>query len=76
MVHSGFEASAVKDMVRHPLKAAVVAMRGVRTHGPMAEDIPLEGQRRAEFVFSDHVQRKLGEIRADKAGAQKAVAAE
>ena len=76
MVHSGFEASAVKDMVRHPLKAAVVAMRGVRTDGPMAEDIPLDGQRRAEFVFSDHVQRKLGEIRAGKPGAQNTVPAE
>ena len=76
MVHSGFEASAVKDMVRHPLKAAVVAMRGVRTDGPMAEDIPLDGQRRAEFVFSDHVQRKLGEIRAGKSGAQNTVPAE
>ena len=30
----------------------------------MAKDIPLEGQRRAEFVFSDHVGRKLADIRA------------
>jgi len=75
MVHSGFEASAVKDMIRRPLKAATVALRGVRTDGPMAEDIPLDRQRRAEYVFSDHVQRKLGEIRASKAG-QKPVPAE
>jgi hypothetical protein len=37
----------------------------------MAKDIPLEGQRRAEFVFSDHVQRKLTEIRAAKSGTAK-----
>jgi hopanoid biosynthesis associated radical SAM protein HpnH len=79
MVHSGFEASAVKDMMRHPLKALTVSMRGVRTTGPMAEDIPLDGQRPAEFVFSGHVQRKLAEIRArpgaGKPGAKEAVAA-
>ena len=63
MVHSGFEASAVTDMMRHPLKALSVAMRGVRTDGAMAKDISLEGQRPAEFVFSGHVERKLAEIR-------------
>ena len=80
MVHCGFEASAVKDMFQHPLKALTVAMRGVRTDGAMAKDISLEGQRRAEFVFSDHVGRKLADIRATKAGAKSrpegAVAAE
>ena len=64
MVHCGFEGTAVKDMVRHPLKALAVALRGVRTEGPMAQDIPLDGQRPAEFVFSAHVERKLAEIRA------------
>ncbi len=53
-----------------------VAMRGVRTTGPMAADIPLQGQRRAEFVFSDHVERKLTDIRTAKSGAKTAVAAE
>jgi hypothetical protein len=76
MVHCGFEASAVKDMVRRPFKAATVALRGVRTQGAMAKDIPLEGQRRAEFVFSDHVGRKLTEIRAAKSGTKHPVAAE
>ena len=40
MVHCGFEASAVKDMVRHPLKALTVALRGVRTDGAMAQGHP------------------------------------
>ena len=39
MVHCGFEATAVKDMFKHPLKALTVALRGVRTDGPMAKDI-------------------------------------
>jgi hypothetical protein len=62
-------------MIRHPLKALSVAVRGVRTDGPMAEDIPLDNQRRAEFVFSDHVERKLTDIRTTKAGTKEAVAA-
>ncbi|MDB5370082.1 MAG: hpnH [Roseomonas sp.] len=68
MVHSGFEASAVQDMVRHPLKTMAVALRGVRTGGAMAEDIPLDNQRPAEFVFSGHVQKKLAEIRTTRGG--------
>ena len=42
MVHSGYEATAVIDTVRHPLKAAAVALRGVRTEGEMAPEIPLD----------------------------------
>lgn len=38
MAHCGFEASAVEDAMRHPLKAAWVSARGPRTSGPMAEE--------------------------------------
>jgi hopanoid biosynthesis associated radical SAM protein HpnH len=76
MVHSGFEASAVKDMMRHPVKAAAIALRGVRTGGPMAKDIPIDRQRPAEFVFSRHVEHKLAEIRTAESGAKPAVPAE
>ena len=51
MVHSGFEATAVSDTVTRPWKALAVALRGVKTEGPMAPDIPLEGQRPAVYVF-------------------------
>ena len=63
MVHCGYEASAVLDTVRRPWKAAAVALRGVRTDGPMAPEISLENQRPAEFVFSRNVANKLSEIR-------------
>ena len=76
MVHSGFEASAVTDSVKHPLKALGVAMRGVRTDGPMAKDIPLDRQRPAEFVFSRHVERRLERIRAQKAVSEERAAAD
>jgi len=71
MVHSGFEASAVADTVKRPLNALSVKLRGVRTDGPMAPDIPLDKQRKAEFVFSRHVEERLEQIRATQPKARK-----
>jgi hopanoid biosynthesis associated radical SAM protein HpnH len=71
MVHSGFEASAVQDMVKHPLKALGVTLRGVRTEGPMAPDISIANQRPAQEFFSGHVERKLAEIKAKNPRANK-----
>jgi hopanoid biosynthesis associated radical SAM protein HpnH len=62
MVHCGFEATAVEDAFSHPMQALGVALRGIRTKGPMAPDIPLNLQRPAEYVFSRHVEQKLAEI--------------
>jgi hopanoid biosynthesis associated radical SAM protein HpnH len=76
MVHSGFEASAVIDMTKRPLKALKVVARGVRTDGPMAPDIPLHNQRPAKYVFSNHVERRLAEIRSGKTTSEQATAAE
>ena len=67
MVHSGYEATAVRDAMRNPVKAMAVHFRGVRTDGPMAAEIPLDKQRPAEFTFARHVESKLREIRAEKA---------
>ena len=63
MVHSGYEATAVADAVRRPIKALIVGLRGVRTEGPMAPEIPLTGQRPAEFTYSRNVERELTKIR-------------
>lgn len=72
MVHSGYEATAVADTLAHPFAAARVALAGVRTRGPMAPDVPLSGQRPAQYVHARHVAIKLDEIRgrkvADKPG--------
>jgi hopanoid biosynthesis associated radical SAM protein HpnH len=65
MVHSGYEATAVTDSVRHPLKALAVSMRGVRTEGPMAPEIPLSKQRPAQYVFSRHVEEERARIAAE-----------
>jgi len=62
MVHCGYEATAVTDAIRHPLKALRVALRGVETEKAMAPDIPLDKQRSAQYVFENHVEKKLAEI--------------
>jgi hypothetical protein len=66
MVHSGYEATAVMDAVKHPLKALGVAMRGVKTEGEMAPEISLDHQRKAEYVFSRHVENALETIKNQK----------
>ena len=67
MVHSGFEATAVRDTVTKPWKAARVALMGVKTEGPMAPDIPLGSQREAQYVFDKNVAQKLSDIRRSEA---------
>jgi hypothetical protein len=64
MVHSGYEATAVSETIRRPWKAAAQALRGIRTDGPMAPEIPLTDQRPADYVFSAHVEQALTRIRA------------
>ena len=76
MVHSGYEASAVNDAMQHPLKALAVSLRGARTEGAMAPELSLEGQRPAEYVFSQHVAQKMEEIQARTGNQREAVAAE
>ena len=62
MVHSGYEATAVMDAVKNPLKAAAVAFRGIRTDGKMASEIPLDRQRPAKYVFSGHVEQAMARL--------------
>ncbi len=70
MVHSGYEATAVADAVRHPLKALRVAVRGVRTDGAMAPEIPLNHQRPAQYVFSRPVEGEVAKLREGEARAK------
>jgi hopanoid biosynthesis associated radical SAM protein HpnH len=70
MVHSGYEATAVMDTVTRPLTAFKVALKGVRTKGAMAPDIPLDKQRPAQYVYSRQVEIKVAEIKGLKATAK------
>ena len=38
-VHCGFEPTAVDDVFAHPIKAALVSLRGPRTSGAFARDL-------------------------------------
>ncbi len=41
MAHCGYEGSAVADTLLHPWKALGVSLRGPRTRGPMAPEVPI-----------------------------------
>ena len=66
MVHSGYEATAVTETIRRPWRAAAQVFRGIRTEGPMAPDVPLDRQRPADYVFSQHVEQAMTRIKARK----------
>jgi len=72
MVHSGYEATAVMDAVKNPLKAAAVAFREIRTDGKMASEIPLDRQRPAKYVFSGHVEQAMARLRSRDQSAESA----
>ena len=67
MAHCGYEPTAAMATLAQPLQALAVSLRGPRVTGPMAEEIALDTQRPAEYVFSSQVQQKLSEIRAAEA---------
>ena len=75
MVHSGFEATAVQDTFKHPIKALLSTMKGIKTEGDMAPEIPLDRQRPAQYVFSRHVDQKVTEIQENKARSKQPTAA-
>ncbi|WP_158915998.1 adenosyl-hopene transferase HpnH [Caulobacter sp. S45] len=77
MVHCGFEGTATTDAVKNPLKMLGLAMKGIKTEGAMAPEIDLSNQRRANYVFSEQVDKKVTEIRiANPRASNKVVAAE
>jgi len=74
MAHCGYEATAVSDMVGNPLKAARVMLRGFKTEGPMAPEIPLEAARPAQFVFDKLVVTAMRDIHVTETKPAKAAA--
>ncbi len=75
MAHCGYEATAADAMMKHPLEALTIGLRGARTEGPMAPEIPLESQRPAQYVFDSNVQLTLSQMRANEAREKAATAA-
>ena len=62
MAHCGYEASAVTDVFKNPIKAINVALNGPKTSGLMAKEIDLSNSRDPDFVFDSHVQKMMKEI--------------
>jgi hopanoid biosynthesis associated radical SAM protein HpnH len=62
MAHCGYEPTAAEESFANPFKSLWIALRGVRTQGPMAPEISLDGQRPAQYVFSRHVEQMLAKI--------------
>jgi hypothetical protein len=66
MAHCGYEPTAANVAMSRPLSAIWTAIRGVRTDGPMAPEIPLDQQRPADYVYSRHVETMLDNVRRKK----------
>ena len=77
MVHCGYEPTAVLDTLNHPLKALKTALFGVDTEKTMAPEIPLAGQRQAEYIFEDVIEDALNkeELRQINTGNERSHAA-
>jgi hopanoid biosynthesis associated radical SAM protein HpnH len=75
MAHCGYEPTAAQAMMDHPLQAAMIAWKGIKTAGPMAAEISLDAQRPAQYVFDGNVQLTLSQMRANEAREKAAKAA-
>jgi hypothetical protein len=62
MAHCGYEPTAANVTMSRPWSAIWTALRGVRTDGPMAPEIPLDHQRPADFTYSRHVETLLAKV--------------
>lgn len=65
MVHCGYEPTAAMDAVTNPMKVMKVALKGIATDGDMAPEIALDKQRKADYVFSKHVDQEMARIKAE-----------
>jgi hopanoid biosynthesis associated radical SAM protein HpnH len=75
MAHCGYEATAADAMMKHPIEAMMIGLRGVKTEGPMAPEIDMSKQRPAQYVFDSNVQLTMSEMRANEARDKAAKAA-
>ena len=65
MAHCGYEPTAAMDALAHPLKALMVGLRGPQVSGPMAPEIDMTHQRKADYGLHErHVAQVLAEIHA------------
>lgn len=54
MMHCGYEPTAIEDTLLHPLKALRVALKGPRTDGPMAPELPIIYNKHSDHTEQDN----------------------
>lgn len=67
MAHCGYEPTAAEIAFRNPLKLLGLAVRGLRTEGPFAQEIDLGQARPAEEHHERIVDEEMERIRREKA---------
>ena len=62
MTHCGYEGTAIEDMYDNPLKALKKKFFGIKTRGPMAPEINVQGARPAQDVYDRLITNKLYDL--------------
>ena len=66
MAHCGYEPTTVTDMMYRPIHALKVALRGIKTDGPMAPEIDFSKQRPANYnIHEEHVEKMMAQDAAE-----------
>ena len=66
MAHCGYEPTTVMDMMYRPIHALKVALRGIKTEGPMAPEIDFSKQRPANYnIHEEHVEKMMAQDAAE-----------
>jgi len=71
MAHCGYEPTAVDFALRNPLKMLSLERNGIKTEGPMAPEISLENQRKADYMFEEIVKEQMIELHSPKEDGEK-----
>ncbi len=62
MTHCGYEPSAIQDIFNSPLKAISKKMLGIKTTGPIVEEVSNLGARNSEDLHDKIVESKMYEL--------------
>ena len=62
MTHCGYESTAIEALYKNPWEGLKKKIFGIRTSGPMAEDIKLSASRPAEDLYDKILEQKMYEL--------------
>lgn len=64
MAHCGYEPTAVDQSLKNPMKMMALGRNGIATEGPMAPEISMENQRKADYNYEELVKQQMIEVHA------------